>query len=178
MSQLNGLILPRNRMQKRAAVAQGLSYIEEHEIDPAKGLIDHQFIEITGKPFGMRVAGYYLACKIYVKPEEIKTIKTDAGDEVTLWRPDAAREGDKYQSCSALVCGIGPQAFTGHDIHGHQRFPNGAACRVGDWIAIPRQQSFMLAYRGVPIAVLPDDMVLAVIEAPEDVTPITQASLI
>ncbi len=157
---------------------RGLSYIEDHEIAEAKRLIDEQFMSITGKPFGGRTCGYYLACKIYVRPGELKTIKTDDGRDVTLWRPDASREGDKYQSCSALVCGIGPQAFRGYDSHGHERFTAGAACRVGDWIAIPRQQAFVMAYRGVAMALIPDDMPLMVIEDPEDVTPITQAALI
>lgn len=159
------------------AEPQGLSYIENDEITAAKSLIDKQFIAITGKSFGFRAANYYIATKIYIKPSEIKTVTDADGKEVTLWRPDQSREGDKYQSCSALVCGIGPQAFTGYDIHGHKRFPNGPACRVGDWVAIPRQQSFMLSYRGVALALVPDDMILGIIEDPTDVTPITQAAL-
>lgn len=157
---------------------QGLSYIEDHEVVAAKALIDAQFRQLTGKPFGAHTAGYYLACKVYVRPEELSVIKRDDGTEVTLWRPDVSREGDKFQSCSALVCGIGTQAFTGYDIHGNARFPGGPTCRIGDWIAIPRQHSYMVSYRGVAMALIPDDMVLMVVEGPEDVKPITQAALI
>lgn len=157
---------------------KGLSYIEDSEIAEASALINKQFQEMTGKPYGLRVAGYYLACKIYVRPEDIRTGKRDDGTEYKILIPDQIRDTDKYQSCSALVCGIGPQAFTGSDIHGNARFPAGPACRIGDWIAIPRQQSFMIAYRGVAMAIIPDDMVLGIIEDPRDVTPITQASLI
>lgn len=157
---------------------QGLSYIDDHEVAEAKKLIDDEFTKTTGKPFGMRVAGYYIACKIYVRPEEIKKIKTEDGKEVTLYLPDQVRDSDKYQSCAALVCGIGPQAFTGYDLHGHSRFPRGPACRVGDWIALPRSVSFMLSYRGVAMALIPDDMILGIIEDPTDVKPINQAALI
>lgn len=157
---------------------KGLSYIEDGEVAAAKKLIDTQFAQLTGKGFGYRVAGYYLICKIYVRPEDVRSGKRDDGTEYKLYLPDQTRDRDKFQSCSALVCGIGPQAFTGYDIHGHPRFPGGPACRIGDWIAIPRQQSFMLAYRGVAMAQIPDDMVLGVIEAPTDVAPITQAALI
>lgn len=160
-----------------AVSGSGLSYIEDHERAVAKKLIDDQFVAMTGKPFGFRVAGYYLVCKIYVRPEELAEVETADGKKVTLFRPDMSRDHDKYHSCAALVCGIGPQAFTGYDIHGHARFPAGAACRVGDWISIPRNNSFLQSYRGVAIAIIPDDMALGVIEDPEDVTPIQQAGL-
>lgn len=159
------------------APKMGLSYIDNHEVDAAKALIDKQFVDITGKPFGGRVCGYYIACKIYVRPEELTVVKGPEGKDVTLWRPDSQRQGDKYQSCSALVIGIGPQAFTGYDAHGHERFPAGPACRVGDWIALPRQQAYVMAYRGVALGIIPDDMPLMIVEDPRDVTPITQASL-
>lgn len=160
------------------STSQGLSYIDDDEIKLAKELIDKQFTDITGKQFGFRAAGYYLACKIYIRPEEMKVIKKDDGTEVTLWHAPHARDNEKFHSVAALVCGIGPQAFTGYDIHGHKRFPSGPACRVGDWIAIPRSQAFVLSYRTVAMALIPDDMVLGVIEDPTDVTPITQAALV
>lgn len=155
-----------------------LSYIEDHEIDPAMKLIDEVFTQLTGKPFGLRVAGYYLACKIFTRPEDLKTITQKDGTKVTLWLPPQYVDNDKYHSVSALVCGIGPQAFTGFDIHGHDRFPSGQGCRVGDLIAIPRQNSFLINYRGIPMAILPDDMVLAIVENEDDVTPINQKPLI
>ena len=50
-----------------------MSNIEDHEEVEAKALIDQHFIEMTGKPFDMRPAGYLVAVKIYVRPEELKT---------------------------------------------------------------------------------------------------------
>ena len=158
--------------------AQGLSYIENHEQAEAKKLIDKQFIELTKKPFGYRAAGAYIVCKIYIRPDEIKEIVGADGKKSTLWLPPQITDGDKFHSVSALVCGIGPDAFIGFDSHGHKRFPSGPICRIGDWINIPRNNSYMFQYRGVALAQLFDDYVLGVVEDPRDLTPINQKPLI
>ena len=51
-----------------------LPYVEEHEVAEAQELIDKQFIELTGSKFGLRPAGYYIAVKIYVRPDELSVI--------------------------------------------------------------------------------------------------------
>ena len=141
-----------------------MSNIEEHEEAEAKALIDQHFIEMTGKPFDMRPAGYLVAVKIYVRPEELKTIKQDDGTEVTLYLPDTVRAEDKYSSVSAWVCAVGPEAYQGEKFE-----RSGPWCKPGDWILIPRYESTMVSYRGVAMALLPDDRVMAVITGPEDV---------
>jgi len=141
-----------------------MSNIEPHEEELAKGFIDEQFIEMTGQPFDMRPAGYLVAVKIYIRPEELKTIKKEDGTEVTLYLPDTVRAEDKYSSVSALVCAVGPEAYQGEKFE-----RSGPWCKVGDWILIPRYESTMVSYRGVAVALLPDDRVMAVISGPEDV---------
>ena len=141
-----------------------MSNIEAHEEEEAKALIDQHFIEMTGQPFDMRPAGYLVAVKIYVRPEELKTITQEDGTEVTLYLPDTVRAEDKYSSVSALVCAVGPEAYQGEKFE-----RSGPWCKVGDWILIPRYESTMVSYRGVSMALLPDDRVMAVIKGPEDV---------
>lgn len=141
-----------------------MSNIEPHEEQEAKELINQHFIDMTGRPFDMRPAGYLVAVKIYVRPEELKTIKQDDGTEVTLYLPDTVRAEDKYSSVSALVCAVGPEAYQGDKFE-----RSGPWCKVGDWILIPRYESTMVSYRGVAMALLPDDRVMAVIAGPEDV---------
>lgn len=141
-----------------------MSNIEAHEEEEAKALIDQHFIEMTGQPFDMRPAGYLVAVKIYVRPEELKTITQEDGTEVTLYLPDTVRAEDKYSSVSALVCAVGPEAYQGEKFE-----RSGPWCKVGDWILIPRYESTMVSYRGVAMALLPDDRVMAVIKGPEDV---------
>jgi len=141
-----------------------MSNIEPHEEVLAQQFIDEQFIEMTGQPFDMRPAGYLVAVKIYIRPEELKTIKKEDGTEVTLYLPDTVRAEDKYSSVSALVCAVGPEAYQGEKFE-----RSGPWCKVGDWILIPRYESTMVSYRGVAVALLPDDRVMAVIAWPEDV---------
>ncbi len=141
-----------------------MSNIEPHEEDLAKQYIDEQFMEMTGRSFDMRPAGYLVAVKIYIRPEELKTIKKEDGSEVTLYLPDTVRAEDKFSSVSALVCAVGPEAYQGEKFE-----RSGPWCKVGDWILIPRYESTMVSYRGVAMALLPDDRVMAVITGPEDV---------
>lgn len=142
-----------------------MSNIEPHEEELAKQFIDEQFVEMTGQSFDMRPAGYLVAVKIYIRPEELKTIKREDGTEVTLYLPDTVRAEDKYSSVSALVCAVGPEAYQGEKFE-----RSGPWCKVGDWILIPRYESTMVSYRGVAMALLPDDRVMAVITGPEDVS--------
>ena len=90
-----------------------MSKIEPHEEALAKQLIDEEFVAITGRSFDMQPAGYLVAVKIYVRPEELRTITQEDGTEVTLYLPDTVRAEDKYSSVSALVCAVGPEAYQG-----------------------------------------------------------------
>ena len=143
---------------------QGLSFIEPHEDEEAEAFIQRQFLEMTGQAFDMKPAGYLIALKIYVRPEELKTITRDDGTEATLYLPDIVRAEDKYQSCAALVCAMGPEAYQGEKFR-----DSGPWCKVGDWVMIPRYEATALSFRGVAMALLPDDRVLAVIKDPTDV---------
>lgn len=142
----------------------GLSHIEPHEEAAVKDLIDQHFIEMTGKPFDMRPAGYLVAAKIYVRPEELKTVTREDGTTAVIYLPDTVRAEDKYQSVSALVCAVGPDAYKGEKFE-----HSGPWCKPGDWVLIPRYEATAVSYRGVAMALLPDDRVMAVITGPEDV---------
>lgn len=158
--------------QTLAGQRKGLSNIESYEDLEAKDFVDRQFIKLTGKPFQFKTAGYYVAVKIHVRDEEIKVVEREDGTRQTIWMPPQYLEGDKFNSCSALVCGIGPFAYD------KERFPQGPWAKVGDFVAIPRQSCFLMNYRGVAIGLLPDDQLLGVIDDPADITNINQKPLI
>ncbi len=151
--------------------ASKLSFIEPHEEAEAKKLIDAEFVAMTGKPFDLRVAGYLIAVKIYIRPDEYKTVTDAEGKKKTIWLPKQALVEDKYQSVTGLVVGIGPQAYKGVAADGSPKYPEGPWCKVGDIVAIPRFESFLVMYRGVALALLPDDRVCAVLSDPTDLTP-------
>ena len=145
-----------------------LPYVEEHEVAEAKSIIDQQFIEMTGKPFGFRPAGFNIVVKIFVRPDELTQIKMPDGTTKTLWTAPIMQKQDEFESVTALVCAVGPLAFK--DRITGEPWAEGPWARVGDWIAIPRMSSWLTNYRGVSLAVLPDDKIIAIVEDPADLT--------
>lgn len=147
-----------------------IPYVEEHEVEEAKALIDKQFIEITGKPFGLRPAGYMIACKLWIRDDELKTGTRPDGSTYTLYTAPVTQQQDALTSVAALVCAVGPLAFK--DRETGKEWAEGPYCRPGDWIVIPRQSSFLCEYRGVKMAILPDDKIIGTIEDPTDIAPL------
>lgn len=143
-------------------VTKPLSYIEPSEELAAQELIDKQFTEMCGKPYGGRPCGYYIVLRLYVRDEELKTITDASGKEVTLYLPPSVTAEDKYRSGTGLVIAMGPQCYTG------EKFPEGAWCKVGDWVRIARGDLIRSMYRGVALALVADDRVLEIIDEPAD----------
>jgi co-chaperonin GroES (HSP10) len=149
--------------------AMPLSYIEPHEEVEAQTLIDEQIREITGDVLHLRPCGYQIAVKIYVRPEEYKTIKRDDGTEATIYLPDQAAARDRYTSVAALVVAVGPDAYKGTHADGTPRYVS-PWCKVGDWVVIPRYECFQITYReSVAVGIIADDKIMAVIKDPNDV---------
>lgn len=149
---------------------QGLGFVEPHEVDGVKDLIDRQFRTATGAPFNYRTAGYFVAVRIHVRESEIKrNIKKADGTMGTLYAPDAHIDEDKYQSTTGIVCGIGPQAYFGKHPDGTDRFPTGPWCRIGDIVHIPRHECIPFSYHGIAMGLLADDRILGIVEDPEDI---------
>lgn len=146
-----------------------MSHIEPYEEEKAKKLVLDHFEQLTGKRMMPRPAGYMVAVKIYVRPEEMKEITREDGSKTTLYLPSVATREDKFSSVSALVVALGPQAYKGKNHLGEDRFPEGPWCKVGDFVAIPRNEGFLFNYRGVTMSLLPDDKIMAIIEDPTDV---------
>jgi hypothetical protein len=159
---------------KESGPVSSLSFIEPHEEAEAKRLINDQFVALTGKPYDMRVAGYLVAVKLYIRPEELK-VETKDGNLKTLYMPQSVLTEDKYQSVSGVVVGIGPQAYKGVLADGSPKYPEGPWCKIGDIVLLPRFESMSISFRGVAMALLPDDRVAAVISDPTDVQPINTA---
>ena len=150
------------------AKVTALPYVEEHEVKDAQKLIDNQFIELTGKKFGFRPAGYYIAVKIYVRADELSIIDMPDGSKKTLWTAPIVQKQDALESCSALVVAIGPGCFKNRDTG--VAWADGPTCRVGDWVAIPRASTWLTNWRGVAIGVLPDDKIIGTVEDPADLS--------
>lgn len=151
-----------------SAIRPSLSHIEPHEEEEAKNLVNQQLFEITGKPGAPNVCGYLVAIKVYVRPEDIKTILNDKGETVKLYR-SMAHDQDRFTSGVGLVVGVGPQAYKGKDQFGNERFPEGPWCKVGDWVVFPRYESTQMSWRNIPLVTVADEKVCMVVADPTDV---------
>jgi co-chaperonin GroES (HSP10) len=142
-------------------IAHKFSFIEDHEEQEAKEFIEKHL----GFP-APRMAGYHMAVKIYVRPEDIHTfVDENTGETKSIYLPHTVTAHDKYRSCTALIVSMGPEAYK------HERFKeSGPWCKVGDWVVIPRNEGTQVNYRGVPMQFIPDDRVLAIVEDPTHVT--------
>jgi co-chaperonin GroES (HSP10) len=143
----------------------GIGYVEEHEVAEATETILTQFEKMTGYRELPRPCGYFLALKIFLRPEWHVKGKRDDGSNYEIIRTDYARADDKYQSVSALVVSAGPDAY-----QDQTRYPRGPWCRIGDWVIVPRNEGFFFHFRGVAMLMLPDDKILAVVSDPMSVS--------
>ena len=150
----------------KLAKASTLSKVEPHEEQFARDLIDQQFIEMTGAPMDLTPAGFFVALRLWIPPE---AKELEGGKK--LFFADTHRDERKFTSAVALVCALGPDAYKG------ERFERtGPWCKVGDWVMFNRYEGNALSYLGVPMVMLPDDRVLAIVSDPAEVESINSAS--
>jgi co-chaperonin GroES (HSP10) len=149
------------------------SYIEVHEEEEAKRLIDEEYTKLTGGPCTLRPCGYLIAVKIWVTPDELSVIKMPDGSTKTLYSPHLTQDQDKYRSVSALVVAVGHDAYKGNNPDGTPRYRS-PWCKVGDWVVVPRHECYQITFKkSVAMGILPDDRILSVIEDPTDVAATT-----
>jgi hypothetical protein len=135
------------------------SYVEEHELESNKKLIfDHLEFEPP------RVVGFNMCVKIYVRSNEMHSFTDNTGKTIKFYQPDSVIAGDRFRSCVALVCAQGNECYTAPQFQGVRW------CNVGDWIIIPRNEGIQINYRGVPMQLIQDINMYAVVEDPTYVT--------
>ncbi len=114
-------------------------------------------------------AGFRIAVKIYVRPEDSHKIKGEDGT-VTLdadgkpmhiLLPSVVTDNDKWDSLVGKVISKGPECYSRNPNHW---------CQVGDWVVIPGNSGHPFKYREIPVRIINDDNVLAVIPDPSYVT--------
>lgn len=152
-----------------------ISFIEEYEEEEAKRLIAE---ELGFEP--LRPNLWQVVVKVYVRPEDCREIVRDDGKKVSIYLPASETGRDKFVNCVGLVLSKGPQANKGKFFEEHWamktlRFIFGkwmppsiyvTPFRVGDWVIFDRNAGPQINYRGVPITILEDKNIRAVVEDP------------
>lgn len=132
------------------------SYIEDYEEEEAKGIVKEQLGFDPIKPFHKRIA-----VKIYLRPEEISTITTDDGREISIYLPPSICATDKFKNCTGLVI------YVHEDCYKDEKYElTGPYCKAGDWIVFPRNVGTQVNYRGIPVQLIPEASIFCVIEDP------------
>lgn len=145
-----------------------LSFIEPQEEEEACKFIEEHLGFEPPRP-----SGYHMAVKLYIRSEDVHQLKDENGNPILdadgkpkyIAIPDSVTAHDKWRSCTALVVAQGPECYQS------PRFMRtGPWCKVGDWVVIPRNEGVQINYRGIPMQLIPDDRVLAVVSDPSYVT--------
>lgn len=136
-----------------------LSFIEEHEVIEATGLIREKLgISLD------RIPSERMAVKIYVRGDELIPFANHKGETKFVAVPDTHSCQDKYRNIAALVIAQGPNCYKGKQFE-----RSGPWCRVGDWVLIPRQGGRQISYQGIPIQIIHQTGIWMVLEDPEHV---------
>ncbi len=97
--------------------------------------------------------------RILILPFKMKE-KTKGG---ILMGQDTLERQQVASQCGNVLA-VGPHAYKDK-----KRFPNGAWCKIGDWIMFARYAGSRIKIDGVEDRLLNDDEVLATVEDPEDI---------
>jgi len=135
------------------------SYIDDSEESYAKEFIRSQ---LGFEPID--TINNQIAVKIYLRPEEISTIKTDDGRTISIYMPPMVNALDRFRSCVALVISVGKECY-----RDEKYAESGPYCKEGDWIMIPRNVGIQVNFRGVPVQLIPEDALYCVIGDPADI---------
>lgn len=131
-----------------------------------RAFVDDLVTKLTGAPFGMKVAGYKIA--LYI-PKGEETV----GKMGKIIAPEQYRNDQVLKASCGLVIGMGPDAYKG------DRFSE-PWCKIGDWVAFQRYETTaaLMGYRGITIAMIPDDKIDGVVGSREDLTDIQKKDLL
>ena len=144
------------------------SYIENHEEDEAKKLIN-DYLGFAPP----HVCGYYLGVVLYLPSENAIDAE---GRETMIVRSDSSRALDKFSQVTGLVVYMGHLCYTDPKRFGTFNFETQRYekiipwCKIGDWITLPRHEGIPVNYRGRVMHLLPDDKCLMVVDDPKFVT--------
>jgi co-chaperonin GroES (HSP10) len=100
-----------------------------------------------------RLPGYH----ILIRPVSIRK-ETKGG----ILLPDQFTEDVKYLTTVGRVLAIGESAYQDKN-----KFPNGAWCSVGDYVAYGRHVGHKFIYKGIRLLLVFDDQIIMNVESPE-----------
>lgn len=125
----------------------------------------------TGSDLSIHVSGFRMLILLPVRAEK------SAGGIIFTQN---YRDLDPRKARTALVISMGPECYTGFDSHGNAKFPNGAYCKLGDWIMFDRYDATASLFKykdKFAMAICVDERISGTCDGPGDVVPIRMEDL-
>ncbi len=98
---------------------------------------------------------------ILIRPVSVKGI-TKGG----ILLPDSTKSDMAYLTTVGRVLAVGDLAYMDDT-----KFPNGAWCKVGDYVCYGKHAGTKLFYKGIKLLVLFDDQIMMKVDNPKDLDP-------
>lgn len=104
---------------------------------------------------------YLPGYNILVRPVSVKGV-TKGG----LLLPDSTKDDMAYLTTVGRVLSVGDLAYKDQS-----KFPNGAWCKVGDYVCYGKHSGQKIKYKGIRLILLFDDQIIMRVEHPKDLDP-------
>jgi co-chaperonin GroES (HSP10) len=108
--------------------------------------------------------GWKIVIETYIRKEGDQIVRED-GTFSSIVMPGLVSKRDEYRNYVGLVIELGASAYKDSRYR-----DSGPWCKVGDWILFRRNDGLVTKYRGIPIQIIPEDSVEAVIDDPSHIT--------
>lgn len=86
-----------------------------------------------------------------------------------IHKPDELVAKEATASMVAKVIAMGPQCYQGTTMAGHNKFPHGPWCKVGECIIMKSYAGSRVKVNGIDYRIITDDTVQAVVDDPASV---------
>lgn len=104
---------------------------------------------------------YLPGYNILVRPVSVKGV-TKGG----LLLPDSTKDDMAYLTTVGRVLSVGDLAYKDQS-----KFPNGAWCKVGDYVCYGKHAGNKLFYQGIKLLMLFDDQIMMKVDNPKELDP-------
>jgi len=104
---------------------------------------------------------YLPGYNILVRPVSVKGV-TKGG----LLLPDSTKDDMAYLTTVGRVLAVGDLSYKDQD-----KFPNGAWCKVGDYVCYGNHAGNKLFYQGIKLLMLFDDQIMMKVDNPKELDP-------
>jgi len=104
----------------------------------------------------IKMQGWSILVRLYITPQQTKK---------GIILPGQFQDDEKYRNCVGLVV----KKSTGAYLDARYN-DTGPWCKVGDWVVFPRHAGYRILYKNLPVFVLKEDAIDAVVEDPSIVS--------